>query len=174
MRDLCQANEDLLRATPAALLSILLDHRIRLWERWAVDLYKTMNEIEIHLGMVPRDFQFHPPSEDRRKELADVDVLNTELAKIQVQICHGQAVVASGGRFSRQFMEAIEAVEAVREKGGHLVLGQKAVLEDRLRSAEFLCQSVLERFVDMGERHKGLISMVSSEPRVLGEVCVLD
>ena len=179
IRQLHRGNADFLRRTsPLALFSLVYDQRVRRLEAWASSLYQTTNNVEILLGMVPEEWEFYPAGEEESKKLSqDPGYLNRTLGRTNVQIRHGEAMARAGVRYgSVDYLEAIEAVDrAMRMRmmgggeGGGVGGGpefrrpaaeQRAVLEDRFRHALSTCQAVLDRFVDVGERHRVLISMV--------------
>ena len=162
-RGLCRAEQDVLRTTPLGLLSVLYDQKVRCWERWGCDLYTAMNGVEVYQGMAPEGWDLYPPSGDHVKELANGgDSLNRQFAQINSQISHGHSMAAFGIRFAHGCLEAIDVVEKTRKSQELLLPGQRAMVEDRIWATKSLCQALLERFEDLGDRLRGLISIVGA------------
>lgn len=163
VRSLCSANHDFLSKNPLALLSLLYDQRVSIWEKESSDLYHSMNEIEMAHGMLPEGWEVvEPPS--RRQP--DGGVLNEQFAQINTQICHARAMTAHGVRFAPFCVDVARVVEAEarRVNNESFQLEPNAIMhfEDRIKATASLCHSVLERLDDLGDRHRGLSSIVSA------------
>jgi len=88
------------------------------------------------------------------------------LSGIHVNICHGLNVIEGGLRFAAFCKEAVDLVHgeggtAGMFGGGGLRPGQRAMLEERIRGSLVRCEGVRDRFLEMGERHRGHIGQVS-------------
>ncbi|KAK3362509.1 hypothetical protein B0T25DRAFT_7843 [Lasiosphaeria hispida] len=159
MRALCDTNKALLRANPLALLGIIFEHRSQLWDRWEARLYGEVDLVESATGLGQPEWRYNYPTAQRAKELADVDKLIAQLSSTNVEICHGQNILASGSRFGEFCLEAIDMVEKLRG-GGRLPPGARAMIEDRIRFSQSLCLALEERFKDLAERHNGQINVI--------------
>ncbi|KAK0717495.1 hypothetical protein B0T26DRAFT_710053 [Lasiosphaeria miniovina] len=164
LRTLCTSNTSLLRATPLGLLSLILDQRSRSWERWVTQVWIESNQIEGLTRLAPADWLMNRLPPARSRELAaDPDKLLEQLRSTDVQICHGQNVMAFAARYAAFCFESVALVERARAGGGvRLKPAARAMFEDRIRFMQSRCCSVQERFAEMRERHRGQINVMFS------------
>ena len=143
------------------------------WEQWVADLYQQTNEIESIHKLAPAEFITWVPSEDRKRELtaSGLEDILGHLSGTHVNICHGLNVIEGGLRFAALCGEAVGLVHgeetAGMSGGAGLRPGQRAMLEERIRGSLVRCEGVRDRFVEMGERHRGHIGQVSCVCRAI-------
>jgi len=86
------------------------------------------------------------------------------LSGIHVQLCHGINILEAGVRFAAFCKEAVGLVHGedgtAGTFGGGLQPGGRAMLEERIAGLTVRCEGVKDRFVEMGERHRGHIGQV--------------
>ena len=138
-----------------------------------MDIYKETNEIESIHNLAPLEFISWKPSEKRKNELtvSGFKGMLEHLSSIHVQICHGVNVIEGGLRFAAFCREAVGVVHGevgTGVFGGGLRPGERVRLEERIRGGTVRCEGVRDRFVEMGERHRGHIGQVGGfiHPRV--------
>jgi hypothetical protein len=129
-------------------------------------LWRVINEIEGSKGLAPEEWVSCPITEERRRELDDVDILQKKLSKVRVEISHGKGILEGGLRLGRFCKEAIPAVyggECLQGTlmGGGLMPGERELLVERMRGPVARCEAVLERFTELEARHNGHLGHVS-------------
>ncbi|KAK4444555.1 hypothetical protein QBC34DRAFT_385083 [Podospora aff. communis PSN243] len=169
-------NEPLLRASPLGILTLIFEQRSSHWEQWAFRLWRVINEIEGSRGLAPEEWVSSPITEERRRELEDVNMLQKKLSTIRVEINHGKGVVEGGMRLGRFCNEAISVVHGGEcllgtLMCGGLMPGERELLVERIRGPVARCAASLERFAEFEARHTGHLGhMESKTNRAVAEI----
>lgn len=143
-----------------------------------IQLFENINEVEYLKGLVRPDFiSFSRPrlaSEGRpgEKEHEDSDRLLRLLSTTQVEISLGIGILDSSLRLGVFCREAVTVVYRAGEEtgifiGGGLRLGEREMVLGRIRGVISRCQSVRERFAEMGDRAMAHVGQVSEVERRL-------
>lgn len=147
----------------------MLEQRSFLWDEWVTRLYKTLNEIEAYKELAPPEWITHMPTGLRAEELKNDDLLLRHLSRMHVEIGHGFNVLTAGIRFGEVCRKVVDVLHSQGGEGIELRPGERELLLERIRGPLSLCQSVKERFEEMGRRHSGhqnqvRVSRVGFEP----------
>ncbi|KAK0649676.1 hypothetical protein B0T16DRAFT_457067 [Cercophora newfieldiana] len=159
------ANAPLLRASPLGLLALVLEQRSLIWEEWVAKVWVSINMIEGMNKLAPEAWISCFPSEEKLKELEDMDALQNRMSEAGVELSHGTGILEGGVRLGKFFEEAITVVYGEEQTQGGLMCGglrpgEREHLMERLRGPMSRIVAALERFRELHRRHQGHIGQI--------------
>ena len=160
---MCDANRELIRLHPLYLVSFIYELRFQSWSKWLSLLWRHVNDIETVTNMTSETWKRRDMSPERLDALKDTDTLLTFLHGTHTELCHGETVVTFANKLGRFCLEALDAVEQARERQGLSALSgrTRSGLEERMKFTAARCDAVSDRLLEMKERLRGQIQVVS-------------
>ncbi|KAK0612132.1 hypothetical protein B0T14DRAFT_341375 [Immersiella caudata] len=130
-------------------------------------LWQVINEIESSKELAPEEWVTCTPSEERKRELNDADILQKRLSKVRVEIAHGKGIVEGGlrlGKFCREAIAVVYGEEHLQGAlmGGGLRPGERELLVERIRGSMSTCEALVERLTELEARHNGHLGHINN------------